>query len=154
VPPLSSPGDLCDTSRIDTDPLAGEDDAGADHVLDGHDILGVPLAAPGSGEDGQDAAILELPSFDGSAIDGIAQRLDGLLVPDEPTEDLHDWEESALVPDHLAQAFDGPWDDLPPPDGGDDANSLDPGGVELLEGPILDSNLDGVDDTVQSHGHG
>jgi hypothetical protein len=60
------------------------------------------------------------------------------------------------VPDHLGSAaLDAlTFGEVIVDDQGDDVAALDSGGLDLLEGPITDNNLDGVDDTAQLHGHG
>jgi len=145
---LASPIAVCDTEDIETNPPVGPEGTGPDHVLDGHDILGVP-----SGGDARDD-LTDVPMPELSMVDDVAQRLDGLLVPDEPHDDESTWEQSSLVPDHLGGGLDStPWEDGMSADGSD-AGTLDPGGFELLEGPIVDHNLDGIDDAAQGHGHG
>ena len=147
-------------------------------MLDGHDILGARLQPPGVGApppgtaaeqpnppDPSDPSEVGVPdSFEPtvpaeSPIDRIALRLDGVLSADEPPDGSNaegsSWDQASLVPDHLGDAFGtAPWGDTSAPDDDTDAGSIDPGGVELLEGPIADTNLDGIDDLAPGHGHG
>jgi hypothetical protein len=114
------------------------------HVLEGHDILGVPVAAGAPV-----AATDDRPSAPAPAE---ASQLDG-APPDSVS--ISTYEGTETLPDHLADAVEaGAWSTPSAGDEGEHQTGIDPGGTELLEGPIVDHNLDGIDDTVQHHGHG
>ena len=129
--------------------------------------MGVPLAPgepdPLGGADPDPDRSQAEPDPVVSAGDGSwsARVIDPLAASGlEPAATVEEQDVIAVAPDHLVAALDGLSDigtsDVAAFTPGDDDHPglLDPGGRDLLEGPIADHNLDGVDDTVHLHGHG
>lgn len=130
----------------------------SDHTLNGHDILGMPVTAaplPAPVDPQTDGPI---------ATTGIADPSPPAVDPTEGGDpDVGDPKYASGPPgmnvagidtsdgfDALGDGFDplGNGFEMPAPADG----LLDPPGADLLEGPLSDDDLDGVDDTVQGSG--